>query len=119
MHSTSEAEISEGESGEVLISVDGEVADELAITVSVANETGNYAVAENLTATIEGGGSSVSLSVNTIDDETWDVDGTVLVSLVESEYYQISEPFSVSIVVLDNDAPELLTQAEPSFLNRK
>ena len=112
---STDAEISEGSSGGVLITANQELADDLLITVSIANETGNYATSGNQTTSIEAGANSASLNVETIDDETWDVDGTVLVSLVDSEFYQISEPNSVSITVLDNDAPELLTQAEPSF----
>ena len=111
----SDTEISEGSAKEVLITSASEQADDLEITLSVTNEVGNYAQAENLTTTIEAGTNSVNLNINTIDDEIWDVDGTVLVSLVESEFYQITEPFSVTFVVLDNDAPEVLTQAEPSF----
>ena len=112
---TDDVEVTEGDSGTVVLTADREIADELVITIAVSNETGTYAVEENLTATIEGGTNSVSVNVDTNDDETWDVDGAVLVSLVESEFYQRSEPFSVSFVVLDNDAPQLLTQAEPNF----
>ena len=111
----SDTEISEGSAKEVLITSASEQADDLEITLSVTNEVGNYVQADNLTTTIEAGTNSVNLNINTIDDETWDVDGSVLVSLVESEFYQITEPFSVTFVVLDNDAPEVLTQAEPSF----